>query len=1507
MKKIYFGLLAAALPFMAKAVESVPYQTDFSGDEWVVTDVNGDYKTWTKESSGFNGTGFSKGIKYTYHSSNAANDWIIGPAVHLEAGKEYKIKYWYKAHSSTYAEKYKIFLSTSNDLEAMAATTPIKDTSAKGVNNTTWMKDAILYTPAADGDYYIGIYCCSDKDRFFLYMTGFSIAENVFAPGAPTNLTVTPGENEALEATLTWALPTKDVDDADLPEGATHDGTNIYRDGTFVEMAGAGATEWTDDASKGLTAGKHLYEIEAIVNGARSAKASLQSKYIGPIGAMPLPYDALIQDTDQGKTEFEEFWRWIHGTNSEYTNDWSFYTSNYSGQYIKFTTNSKVMDEFLFSPKLKFETPGIYIIKANISSSYPTATTHTTTTFYLSDSNQNQESCTAPLGSFTDTNADAKIAFRVSSPVEKYVALNFTSPGNNSDINIKDFKVETWHEAPMLPTDLTADVTADKSSVVFTWKNPSKNNIDEDITALSKVEIYCDGTLVETLTTGINPGEVSSYTHTPAETGSHKYKAVPYIGENAPDADCPEINSKWVGDETQEVPYYTSFANNDATRFIWSGVDVDADDKTWTLTEQGSGNRMVLPNKGEDGATHNDYALSPYFQLDEGYYHIRFQLRGGGKNYVLTPGLVSDKENVAATFTAGTEFKLTGNTYDNDYETDLKVTAPGKYSFALLAAPTVAAEGPNVLAAADGDIAISQVNIFKQYIKPEAPEEATATEAPNDELKVTVRWKNPTTSNVAGVEPVITKAIVKRYKEASNTAQAEYTIEATAEAPMTPGEFSEYVDAEVPAPGIYKYEIQLYNGDNFDGSKNVKVYTGYVGDPGQATISYKMGTIDCANGTSIAEKSFADGESYYVTDWRSYNLNGDERSDGWGDYEDITFERYSNYLEMSGTNNTVNDDWAVSPYMKFTAGQTYKLTLHSYRYGTSDPTFEAWLGTSLTVSNQENSDGSVTKHPEMIHKLAAVTVNTSSSTAPTVKEVIIRAVTQAEFDAQPAAAPAKAEGDEAQPETVVIPEGKFTMGLWANSAGSFYVNGVRVELVANSVELPDEDLNIFIGGESTLEPTVTGHELRSDVITWKSLNPEIATVDQTGKVTGVAVGETDIVASGAAASDMIHVKVNPILAESVTVTAPAEEMLIGATMELTAVVAPENTTDKTLVWSSSDEEIATVDETGKVTAVAVGTVTIKAACGEIFGEVEITVKPILATAVTITAPASELIKGETMQLTAEVAPENTTDKTLVWSSSDETVATVDQTGLVSAVKVGNVTIKAACGEIFGEVELTVKPVLASAVTVTAPAEDMTEGETMQLTAVVDPEATDDKTLVWSSSDESVATVDQNGLVTAVAEGDVTISAACGEVSGSVDIHVKKLIIPATSLTLDKTEITATLGESVQLTATVGPENATDKTVAWSSSDVTIATVDENGLVTIVGIGDAVITAKCGDLEATCQVKALSSIDMIFADPSSDARIFNLKGIEVSRDNLSPGFYIITYMENGVQVSKKVRF
>ena len=251
-----------------------------------------------------------------------------------------------------------------------------------------------------------------------------------------------------------------------------------------------------------------------------------------------------------------------------------------------------------------------------------------------------------------------------------------------------------------------------------------------------------------------------------------------------------------------------------------------------------------------------------------------------------------------------------------------------------------------------------------------------------------------------------------------------------------------------------------------------------------------------------------------------------------------------------------------------------------------------------------------------------------------------------------------------------------------------------------------------------------------------------------------------------------------------------------------------------------------------------------------------TASTISVTGVSLNKTSLSLVEGSYETLIATVSPSNATNKNVIWSSSDASIATVVG-GKVTAVKTGSVTITvttedgsktASCS-----VEVTASTVAVTGVSLNKSSLSLSVGENETLTATVSPSNATNKNVIWTTSDNSIATV-SNGKVIAVKAGSVTITVTTEDGSKTASCSVKVSTVAVTGVTLNKTSASIETGSSETLIATIAPTNATNKNVTWKSSDDSIATV-ENGVVTAVKEGSITITATAedGGYMATCAV------------------------------------------------------
>lgn len=211
--------------------------------------------------------------------------------------------------------------------------------------------------------------------------------------------------------------------------------------------------------------------------------------------------------------------------------------------------------------------------------------------------------------------------------------------------------------------------------------------------------------------------------------------------------------------------------------------------------------------------------------------------------------------------------------------------------------------------------------------------------------------------------------------------------------------------------------------------------------------------------------------------------------------------------------------------------------------------------------------------------------------------------------------------------------------------------------------------------------------------------------------------------------------------------------------------------------------------------------------------------------------------------------------TIEWTSSDESVATVDATGMVVAVSAGEADITASVtdSEMSAVCKVTVK-VAAKDITVPDNLDvKLNDGNETTVEATVSPADATDVKVSYASTDEAVATVDKDGKVQILQPGECDIVTTLTQEGKKVvekKTHIKAFY-EVEGITLDKTEGILTAGNTVTLNATVLPEEIADETiVTWTSSDEKVATVDENGKVTAIAAGEATITANAGEKSTT---------------------------------------------------------
>lgn len=1005
LKKFYFFLLALLLPLMSVAQsKSVPYFSQIGGTsaldaDWIVYNVNGDNKSWANDNSSsmgyssISGVTVSAGAKYNYNSSMAANDWLVSPAIHLEADKEYKISFYVRTGSNNYKESFRLSVANSNTVEAMSTQSETL-LDFPEYSNTTFTKQSVVYTARETGDYYFGFYEYSQKDMYYLCVTAFQVAENVTTPAPVSNLAATVGENEAISVDLSWTLPTTDDEGNALTGGLT--GVEVLRDGVLVANLDGTATSWHDSESTGLTAGFHTYSVRALLGSAKSVDANVKTAYVGPITPQSLPYTADLSSADNVTALFTQY----HGANSGQTAQWTFNADTYNGNYMKLSTTKNLKeDEYLVTPPLTVEEAGAYKVTLDFGAGYYSGEKLE----LLMGKGKTAEALSIPVSTITSPSSSKKtyqMYVQLPEAGKYYLGLHACSesvPTYGNTYKVYGLKVEKTAIVPQQITDLAAVAAEDMSlKVNLSWTNPTKTNIDTDLDALTKVEVVRGGEVVKTFNNPA-PGAAMQWVDEVPASGFYEYQALAYSEGGVAVGTPITVKTNWVGDNTQTLPYVFNFTDADKWNF-YTVVDDNADGYSWTYNNgsYSSGSACNDHSKMTEYTSCSDYLVTPPFNITPGYYRIIYRYNGKGSSFKV--GTVKNAANPAADFTA---FRDVEYIKEYGYFTDtcvVKIEESAKMCFAFHDYSIASTSGSNKLY-------ITDIQIESTPVVPEVAEGLTGTAAADQSLSATLSWINPSTTNIAGVSlESITKAVILR--------NGEQVAEKTEG--LVPGMISTYVDNSITTPGQYTYSVEIYN----ENGKSEKAAPGVIIDWVGAGLAlpYAVNTTD-------------DSDSW--NSWTIVNANND--------YRTIAGEEYATTWETSSSSIYYNsgkiqgDDWAMSPRLQFENGTQLQVEIKSYvSQADADVTWDVAVAPALD-------------HTQMVTVKSITTAATASTGSSAQTDCMQFNVSD---EAQPTTL-AEGEGGESSPFINVLP-GVNVIGFHANGIGEIHVKSISIEKMTST-------------------------------------------------------------------------------------------------------------------------------------------------------------------------------------------------------------------------------------------------------------------------------------------------------------------------------------------------------------------------------------------------------------------------------------------------------------------------
>ena len=373
------------------------------------------------------------------------------------------------------------------------------------------------------------------------------------------------------------------------------------------------------------------------------------------------------------------------------------------------------------------------------------------------------------------------------------------------------------------------------------------------------------------------------------------------------------------------------------------------------------------------------------------------------------------------------------------------------------------------------------------------------------------------------------------------------------------------------------------------------------------------------------------------------------------------------------------------------------------------------------------------------------------------------------------------------------------------------------------------DIDLAVGTATSVRVNVAPYVAKKKGVTYATSDESIATVTSKGRLTGIAEGDCQLIVTSVydttvSATIPVHIVI-PV--DTLTLTAPENTVPVGGTLQLSVAYSPENATQKSAAFSSANSSVASVSPTGLVTGLKRGTAVITAISSD--GEAKATLKVTVSQpvqSVTVTPTDGKAAVGRKIQLKANVAPTNANNKSVDWTSDNESIAVVNSKGTVTVKGVGSATITATSSDnttVSGSV--TVQGVqLAQSVAFDSSLYAVIINQTGQVHVNVLPESTSDKSVTYKVGNSRIATVDMDGVITALKGGKTTVTATAADGSKKKASATIQVLVPVTGVSYKYKDVRVGVKSRNTYTVSIQPSNATNKNMTWVSSDESIATV-----------------------------------------------------------------------------------
>ena len=328
--------------------------------------------------------------------------------------------------------------------------------------------------------------------------------------------------------------------------------------------------------------------------------------------------------------------------------------------------------------------------------------------------------------------------------------------------------------------------------------------------------------------------------------------------------------------------------------------------------------------------------------------------------------------------------------------------------------------------------------------------------------------------------------------------------------------------------------------------------------------------------------------------------------------------------------------------------------------------------------------------------------------------------------------------------------------------------------------------------------------------------------------------------------------------QQITLTPSASSVVVGESLQIAAKVLPENATNTTLQWKITPENVLKPTAVpGQFTAQQVGEALVRAEAADgsgITAECKVVVKPRLVQAISLNATQKNLIIGESFAFTATAMPENATNRNVIWKLVSGDAISLSNTGVIQAKKVGEALVRAEAADgsgVSAECKVVVKPRLVQSISLNTTQKELIVGDAFSLTATLSPENATNRHVIWKLVSGDAISLSNTGVIQAkkVGEALVRVEAADGSgIKAECKVVVKPRLVQAISL--NATQKHLIIGDSFTLTATLSPENATNRNVIWKLVSGNAISLSNTGVIQAKKVGEALVRAEAADGSGT---------------------------------------------------------